>query len=97
MPSPAAKPGRKGINMDKNSICDFDLVASMVRSAEKVFVDECGSETDHWLSVDMDCFYTCMDVVKEIVLSLFSTDCWDYFVSLRDSKYKYYFGGKKSE
>ena len=78
-------------------VCDFDAVASMVHSAEKVFCSECGSETNHWLQVDKDFFYTCMDVVEEIIASLFTADCLDYFVSLKDSRYNYYFGGKKSE
>lgn len=78
-------------------VCDFDAVASMVHSAEKVFIGEFGSETNHCFLVEKDFFHTCMAVVEEIITSLFTAECLDYFVSLKDSRYHYYFGGKESE
>ncbi len=51
----------------------------------------------YYLQDQKDYFRTCMNVVRFIVSDLFSGDCINYFDSLFESRYNFYFGGKESE
>lgn len=78
-------------------LCDFDAVSSLVHCAEKEFLDECGNDGPYYLQTEKDYFRACMNVVSYIVSDLFPGDCINYFDSLCESRYKYYFGGNESE
>ena len=73
------------------------FIENLVRCAEKEFLDEWGDDGPYYLQDQKDYFRACMNVVSYIVSDFCSSDGIGYFDTLFESRYAYYFGGKKSE